>query len=92
MLREIWPGLAPKDREGWIVRLSKVRDMEAENAAAKAELRRQHQILHNQEAIQLLESWLADTDPASIQEQQETWEYLRQALDEDRPADQKLFT
>ncbi len=39
------------------------------------------------DAIRLLRS-LCDGDP---DEQRETWEFLRQALDEDRLSDRKLF-
>ena len=42
----------------------------------------------NQAAIRLLKSW-RDTDDE--QEQQETWEFLRQALDENRLSDRPLF-
>lgn len=38
----------------------------------------------NQAAIDLLDSWLGETDPEVIREQQETWEHLRTTLDEDR--------
>ena len=41
----------------------------------------------NDAAIQLLRSW-RDGDE---NEQRETWEYLRQALDEDRLSHRKLF-
>jgi len=41
----------------------------------------------NAEAIRVLRSFL-DGDE---QEQRETWAYLRQALDEDRPSGQKIF-
>ena len=37
--------------------------------------------------IQLLRSWLEGNE----QEQRNTWEYLRQALDEDRLSERKLF-
>jgi hypothetical protein len=40
------------------------------------------------EAVKLLQSWLDDEDE---QEQQETGQYLIQALDEDRLSDRKLF-
>lgn len=39
-------------------------------------------------AIALLQSWIDDDDE---QEQQETWDFLVQALDEDRLSDRKLF-
>jgi hypothetical protein len=42
--------------------------------------RRRKQILRNQPAIALLDSW-AEADDAEIQEQAETWECLRRALD-----------
>jgi hypothetical protein len=38
--------------------------------------------------VNLLQSWLDDDD---VDEQQETGEYLIQALDEDRLSDRKLF-
>ena len=41
----------------------------------------------NQALIQLLRSWRESDD----QERIETWEYLKQALDEDRLSDRKLF-
>jgi hypothetical protein len=44
----------------------------------------------NQSAIDLLDSW-ARADEDEIQEQKETWEFLRQALDEDKPSYRKLF-
>lgn len=37
--------------------------------------------------IQLLKSWSEEDE----QEQKETWEQLKQALDEDRLSDRKLF-
>lgn len=43
----------------------------------------------NQAAIELLKSWLEN--PENVQEQKETWEYLKKALDEDRLSDRKLF-
>ena len=38
-------------------------------------------------AIKLLQSWSSD----ETQEQRETWELLKKALDEDRLSDRKLF-
>ena len=54
---------------------------------SEAEWRRR-QIERNQGAIMLLESWLVEGD---AEEQRETWEWLRKALDEDRLSDRKLF-
>lgn len=49
-----------------------------------------HQQAKNQAAIELLKSWLEN--PENVEEQKETWEYLKQVLDEDRLSDRKLFT
>lgn len=49
---------------------------------------RSRQIERNQAAIRLLESSLVEGDS---DEQRETWEWLRKALDEDRLSDRKLF-
>jgi hypothetical protein len=51
------------------------------------EEQRRRQIEKNQALIQLLDSWSMGDE----QEQRETWEYLRKALDEDRLSDRKLF-
>lgn len=40
-----------------------------------------------QATIDLLQSWQEGDE----QEQRETWEYLKKALDEDRPSQRKLF-
>jgi hypothetical protein len=42
------------------------------------------------EAIRLLQSW-REGDEEDRREQEETWEFLRRALDEDRPSHRKLF-
>ena len=57
---------------------------------AEAEQRRR-QREKNQAAIDLLDSWLNETDPEVIREQRETWEFLKQALDEDRLSYRKHF-
>ncbi len=41
----------------------------------------------NADAIRLLEAWSQGDE----QEQKETWQFLRVALDEDRLSDRKLF-
>ncbi|MGH2534787.1 MAG: hypothetical protein ACRDJW_21215 [Thermomicrobiales bacterium] len=51
---------------------------------------RRHQIERNQGLIALLDSW-KDADEDEIHEQKETWEWLKKALDEDRPSYRKLF-
>ena len=42
------------------------------------------------QALALLQSWDVEEYPER-QEQRETWEYLKKALDEDRLSDRKLF-
>jgi hypothetical protein len=44
---------------------------------------------HPQALATLLQSW---EDEDNTQEQQETWEYLRQALDQDRLSDRPLYS
>lgn len=53
-----------------------------------AEQARQAQIAKNQAAIQLLRRWATEGDE---DEQRETFEYLKRALDEDRLSYRKLF-
>lgn len=43
---------------------------------------------NREQTIKLLRSWREDDE----QEQKETWEYLKVALDEDRLSDRKLFS
>jgi len=42
------------------------------------------------QALALLQSWNVEESPER-DEQRETWEFLKQALDEDRLSDRKLF-
>jgi len=42
------------------------------------------------QALAVLQSWNVDASPAR-DEQRETWEFLKQTLDEDRLSDRKLF-
>ncbi|MGK7901357.1 MAG: hypothetical protein AB4352_08095 [Hormoscilla sp.] len=59
-----------------------------ESSEVAPEAARAEQIKKNQAAIELLRSWREYGDE---QEQTETWEYLRQALDEDRLSNRPLF-
>ncbi len=43
----------------------------------------------NQAAIDLLDSWLDDNEDAA--EHQQSWDFLKDALDEDRLSDRPLF-
>ena len=42
------------------------------------------------QALALLQSWDVE-ESSEREEQRETWEYLKRALDEDRLSDRKLF-
>lgn len=46
---------------------------------------------NNEGTVQLLTSWGEYVTEEAMQEQKDTWEYLKQVLDEDRPSDRKLF-
>lgn len=48
----------------------------------------QEQLEKNRALAAILESWIQEGDE---EEQRETWEFLRKALDEDRLSDRKLF-
>ena len=48
----------------------------------------EEQAKKNQAAIDLIDSWLNEDDPA---EHQETWDFLKKALDEDRLSNRPLF-
>lgn len=59
-------------------------------ARRNAEIRRRN-IERNQAAIALLQSWSEEDDPEEIREQRETLEYLKRAVDEDRPGQRSVF-
>jgi hypothetical protein len=88
-LRELWQYLSAGERKEWRARLDKLRQLSpkgetarAEHESAKEELARLNQRRKNQDAIQLLDAWLADDSTDA--EQAETWAYLEKALEEDR--------
>jgi hypothetical protein len=58
----------------------------AQQTDSKADVRAAR-IKRNQRAIALLDEWRMADD----EEQRETWEFLKRALDEDRLSDRKLF-
>lgn len=53
----------------------------------RGEQRRQEQIRRNMAALAMLREW----DQEDPEEQHETWEILKRALDEDRAGQRKLF-
>lgn len=58
--------------------------------AQEREERRLEQIQRNQALIELLNGW-AEGEPDEQEEQRETWELLKRALDEDRSSYRKIF-
>ena len=66
-------------------------DISATAADEAEEERRRLQIEKNQPLIALLRSWREATDPEELEDQRETWEFLKEALDEDRLSYRKLF-
>lgn len=66
-------------------------ELAADNSEEKAitEMSEAERIQKNQAVIELLNSWEEEGDEI---EQTETWEFLRQALDEDRLSNRPLFT
>ena len=48
----------------------------------------EEQAKKNQAAIDLIDSWINEDDPT---EHQETWDFLKKALDEDRLSNRPLF-
>jgi hypothetical protein len=59
--------------------------------AAIEEEQRRLQRERNRSGIELLESW-AHASEEEIAEQRETWDFLKKALDEDRPSYRKFFS
>lgn len=81
-LRELWKDVPSEYRDRLLTLSHQLPASEEELLATAREARRQGQIVRNQGAIQLLESWLADDDPANIAEQQETYRLLQKGLEE----------
>jgi hypothetical protein len=81
-LRAMWPDIPLEHRQPFLNLLAQLPPLHPDLIAAAHEAERQGQIVRNQGAIQLLESWLADDDPANIAEQQETYRLLEQGLKE----------
>lgn len=55
--------------------------------AQAQELERLAQAERNRACIEVLDTWLEEDE----QEQRESWEFLKKALDEDRLSDRKLY-
>lgn len=78
--------LAGVDRVAFLMNLHEVGVTTLNLDEEKMEL----QPINVDSAVALLQSWVIE-DTHEQQEQRETWEYLKKALDEDRLSDRKLF-
>jgi hypothetical protein len=76
-------------KEYWTDLLDTVRQFRQTIPPATPPIVDAEQARKNQAAIDLLDSWLNEDQDAS--EQQQAWDFLKTALDEDRLSDRPLF-
>jgi hypothetical protein len=76
-------------REYWTDLLDTLRQFRQNIPLANLPIVNVEQARKNQAAIDLLDSWLDDDEDAA--EHQQTWDFLKTALDEDRLSDRRLF-
>jgi hypothetical protein len=76
-------------REYWADLLDALRQFRQKIPSDASTVIDAEQAQRNQAAIDLLDSWLEDTEDAS--EHQQAWDFLKTALDEDRLSDRPLF-
>ena len=76
-------------RKYWADLLDTVRQFRQNIPASDSSIIDAEQAQKNQAAIDLLDSWLDDTEDAS--EHRQSWEFLKTALDADRLSDRPLF-
>lgn len=76
-------------REYWADLLDTLRQFRQKIPSPAPSVIDAEQAQKNQAAINLLDSWLDDTEDAS--EHQQAWDFLKTALDEDRLSDRPLF-
>jgi hypothetical protein len=77
-------------REYWTELLDTLRQFRQNRPPANLPIVNIEQARKNQAAIDLLDSWLDDEEDAA--EHQQTWDFLKTALDEDRLSDRPLFS
>jgi hypothetical protein len=77
-------------REYWTDLLDTLRQFRQKIPSTAPSVIDAEQAKKNQAAIDLLDSWLDDTEDAS--EHQQAWDFLKTALDEDRLSDRPLFS
>ncbi|MEO1145784.1 MAG: hypothetical protein AAFY26_09310 [Cyanobacteria bacterium J06638_22] len=76
-------------REYWADLLDALRQFRQKIPSTAPPMIDPEQARKNQAAIDLLDSWLDETEDAS--EHQQAWDFLKTALDEDRLSDRPLF-
>ena len=76
-------------REYWTDLLDTLRQFRQKIPATVPPVIDVEQARKNQAAIDLLDSWLGETEDAA--EHQQSWDFLKTALDEDRLSDRPLF-
>lgn len=76
-------------REYWADLLDTLRQFRQKISSTAPLVIDAEQAQKNKAAIDLLDSWLDDTEDAS--EHQQAWDFLKTALDEDRLSDRPLF-
>jgi hypothetical protein len=76
-------------REYWTDLLDALREFRQKIPSKAPPVIDAEQARKNQAAIDLLESWLGETEDAL--EHQQAWDFLKTALDEDRLSDRPLF-
>jgi hypothetical protein len=76
-------------KEHWAALLDNLRQFRQNIPPIASTIVDVEQAQKNQAAIDLLDSWLDDSEDAA--EHQQTWDFLKTALDEDRLSDRPLF-
>jgi 3-methyladenine DNA glycosylase Tag len=76
-------------KEHWAALLDNLRQFRQNIPPIASTIVDAEQAQKNQAAIDLLDSWLDDSEDAA--EHQQTWDFLKTALDEDRLSDRLLF-
>ncbi|MEM8602423.1 MAG: hypothetical protein AAGF24_01125 [Cyanobacteria bacterium P01_H01_bin.121] len=76
-------------REYWTDLLDILRQFRREIPSSATPVIDAEQAQKNQAAVDLLDSWLGDTEDAA--EHQQAWDFLTTALDEDRLSNRPLF-
>ncbi len=82
-MQEVWADIPPEYRAQVLSAAHAVKEAQAALAASAIEAGRQGQIKRNGPLLELLDSWTTG-DEAAVQDQRETWAYLKQALEESR--------